>query len=472
MKQVQKSQGVQQGLATAAIAFSVLLSGCKEAKETTVPPVEPPSPREPDPVSQSDFVQSYLRGDFQAIQNGAVIQPGDVSTDVIRVQRFLSQLFPEFDLSSSSFDAETEAAVMQFQELYNLLHPDTLPADGRVGPETLEAMVEVGNRMMDLGVNRMEPLLREAYVEHHAEDLERVRDYAETLRRGTSGEDVYAAQVLLKMAAPGLGTDVDGAFGPQTAEHLTIFQRHVNNHFDFPLLPENGRLTPATLYALERVALDQPIDVVRLSLLRHVQPERPASPSRVASQSYYNEPIRASDGPLVGYSRDWGGAKTEVQCRVMAAALEHCADLPVDDQAAFLAILAFESGFNPSAANPFSSAASCPQFIDSTGEAHGVTDDTRFEINTVMRAYRSHFDEMKRRCAVAGERGCESLYTLHYAGSFNSRYTAQGRQHAEQVNNQHYSEMERTLSFLWERGYLERPNSAVAHGESELREAG
>lgn len=138
--------------------------------------------------------------------------------------------------------------------------------------------------------------------------------------------------------------------------------------------------------------------------------------SSTASWSHFNKPI-PDDGNPHGFSRRPGDASPEVQKQVIDSLLKECADrgLSKQDAAYVLAIARLESGFNPDAASPSSSAAGIGQFIDRTGKAYNLDDKNRFDIDANSKALVGHYLDNKALVKSQGL-GQEHIYKLHHDG--------------------------------------------------------
>lgn len=115
-----------------------------------------------------------------------------------------------------------------------------------------------------------------------------------------------------------------------------------------------------------------------------------------ASYSHYLEPISPDNPTLHGYSRRWGDASPELQRTVIHELLNQAFTIGfTPKQTAFLlATTRVESGFNPDAAAQSTSASGLGQFIDATGDALGLTDQTRFSIGENASAFVTHLSAM------------------------------------------------------------------------------
>jgi hypothetical protein len=89
---------------------------------------------------------------------------------------------------------------------------------------------------------------------------------------------------------------------------------------------------------------------------------------QVCAESWFNWPINYRDGQLHGNSRAWGDVSDEVRQEVIRLWLIRCLDLKFSEEVArFELVKVFiESGFNPDAAAPTSSACGPSQYINKT----------------------------------------------------------------------------------------------------------
>lgn len=139
----------------------------------------------------------------------------------------------------------------------------------------------------------------------------------------------------------------------------------------------------------------------------------PYRDSQLKAWSHYLEPINLDPSRLSGNSRIWGDATPEVQSRAIDSLTEasRAAGLGVRDTAHVLAIARIESGFNPDAAAGTSSASGLGQFIDKTGEAYGLDDTNRFDVDAQASALVAHFIDNR---ALAQRRGQDEAYIYKY----------------------------------------------------------
>ena len=119
-----------------------------------------------------------------------------------------------------------------------------------------------------------------------------------------------------------------------------------------------------------------------------------------------------------GNSRAPGDASPEVLNYVKGTIVEvaKAKGLGLEDTAMILAIAHHESGFNPSAAAPTTSAHGVGQFINKTGEAYKLTDDNRWDVNAQVDALVSHYIDNKELAEKKGKEGMEWIYAYHHDG--------------------------------------------------------
>ena len=132
----------------------------------------------------------------------------------------------------------------------------------------------------------------------------------------------------------------------------------------------------------------------------------------VAPHSYYNDPVTEK-----GFTRNAGGAPKEAQEEAIKAIIKVGRSLDAsDDEIAYaLATARYESGFNKYAAAKSSSAYGLGQFIDKTGQAYGLTQGNRDDIELQAQALVEHVldnFELARKKGL----GVEYVYALHHDG--------------------------------------------------------
>ncbi len=159
---------------------------------------------------------------------------------VQQVQRRLNRIsrnypaIPKIYPTDGVFEAETEAAVKAFQEIFNLT------PDGIVGNATwyrIQAIYNSVKRLSDLNSEGL------AYA-----DIE--TQYPLDLKEGDSGIGVQVIQYLLSYVANFVGTvsstGIDGSFGPSTAAAVRSFQATYG-------LPQTGIMDQTTYNTLYNV---------------------------------------------------------------------------------------------------------------------------------------------------------------------------------------------------------------------------
>jgi hypothetical protein len=136
----------------------------------------------------------------------------------------------------------------------------------------------------------------------------------------------------------------------------------------------------------------------------------------VARVSHFNDPI-PRDGKPHGYSRLAGDAPAEVKQYVVNTLISECQKhgLGREDTAHVLAIARLESGFNPDAAAPSSSACGVGQFIHATGEQYGLTGKNRFDVHDNTKAMVEHYVENKELAQAHGK-GEAYIYKYYHDG--------------------------------------------------------
>lgn len=93
----------------------------------------------------------------------------------------------------------------------------------------------------------------------------------------------------------------------------------------------------------------------------------PSAFPKIVKHSHFNDPIERN-GRIHGFSRHWGDVSIALQPLVIESIIYCCRGhgMTLVDTAHILSIIRHESGWNPDAANPRSSASGLGQFIDKT----------------------------------------------------------------------------------------------------------
>ena len=130
---------------------------------------------------------------------------------------------------------------------------------------------------------------------------------------------------------------------------------------------------------------------------------------------------RSDQSNPVGLSRRWGDAPKEVKETVRSIILKESKQLSTEDQALLLAIAHLESGFNPSAKAPTTSAAGVFQIVKKTGLALGLLPEERYDATLNIRAgielFRENAARVKRRGKdLTREERAVAIYALHHDG--------------------------------------------------------
>ena len=145
------------------------------------------------------------------------------------------------------------------------------------------------------------------------------------------------------------------------------------------------------------------------------------APVRVYPTSRYLEPIDTSIGRLSGKSRVGGDATPEVKFTVAKLILDLSANLSEEQQVSLLTIASIESGFNPDAASPDSSAAGIFQIVKRTAASLDLKPSEVFEpsknILAGIRLFQSN-RQVKKELYVGRSTLERALldYALHHDG--------------------------------------------------------
>lgn len=177
------------------------------------------------------ILQNYFGNDVNIVRNapvrnvtesypGRLLRIGSYGGEDIRtIQRQLNRIrqnypsIPRIPDANGYFDSATQAAVRQFQRIFNLT------PDGIVGKATWYKIKQIYN-----AVKRLSELYSEGIT---ISEVERI--FSEVIRRGDRGRDVRTIQYYLNFL--GFFNDrlpqisVDGIFGPATENAVRTFQR-------------------------------------------------------------------------------------------------------------------------------------------------------------------------------------------------------------------------------------------------------
>ncbi len=106
--------------------------------------------------------------------------------------------------------------------------------------------------------------------------------------------------------------------------------------------------------------------------------------------------------------------KNEIINKIIVASQNN--GLSRHDTAYVLSMVELESGFNPNAANPQSSASGLGQFIDSTGKTRGITNENRWEVDTQINALVQQYI-INKAVAERNTLGEAGIYGAHHDGA-------------------------------------------------------
>ncbi len=177
------------------------------------------------------ILRNYYGNDINLVQNAPVKNIGESypgrllrigsygGEDIRTIQRQLNRIrqnypsIPRIPETNGFFDAATQAAVRQFQKIFNL------QVDGIVGKATWYQIKRIYN-----AVKKVSELYSEGIT---ISEVERI--FSEVIRRGDRGRDVRTIQYYLNFLAffndRLVPINVDGIFGPATENAVRTFQR-------------------------------------------------------------------------------------------------------------------------------------------------------------------------------------------------------------------------------------------------------
>lgn len=117
----------------------------------------------------------------------------------------------------------------------------------------------------------------------------------------------------------------------------------------------------------------------------------------------------------------WGAAPRAEQYKTMQLILSATKDLSIQERALLLCIARVESGFNPKAKNPSSSASGVFQIINATAAALGLKLEERFDAKANIAAMLKLFEEYQTRIKTKYPNASEDewvllTYALHHDG--------------------------------------------------------
>ena len=197
-----------------------------------------------DGLTPIEILRYYYGDDIEIVRNVPVqgltdslppvtLRLGSISENVRRVQIRLNRIsqnypnIPKIYPTDGIFDANTEKAVIAFQETFNLT------PDGIVGEATWYAIQRIY-----AAVKKLSELNSEGLSFNEVS-----QQFVETLQIGSTGVGVSILQYYLSYIALFVGTvgnvAIDGSFGPSTEEAVKDFQRTYG-------LPVNGVVDEVT----------------------------------------------------------------------------------------------------------------------------------------------------------------------------------------------------------------------------------
>lgn len=197
------------------------------------------------------ILRNYYGSDIKLVTNapvksitesypGTLLFLGSAGEDVRTIQRQLNRIranypsIPKINSTDGIFEADTKAAVRQFQSLFNL------DVDGIVGKATWYKIKQIYN-----AVKKVSELYSEGIT---ISEIERI--FSTVLRRGSRGSEVKVVQYYLAFIGffnarlPQIA--VDGIFGEETENAVRSFQSLYN-------LTADGIVGRLTWYALQNV---------------------------------------------------------------------------------------------------------------------------------------------------------------------------------------------------------------------------
>ncbi|MDO4515950.1 MAG: peptidoglycan-binding protein [Bacillota bacterium] len=199
-------------------------------------------------TNSMDILRTYYGDDIELVVNapiqniqysypGAAMRRGDRSPD-IRIAQFMlnriSQAYPaipKIPIVDGFFGPQTEAAVRQFQKIFNLT------SDGIIGKGTWYTMVQLYSGLLRLSelVSEGQPLSQLNF------------DYEEFLSYGQQSQRVAFLQYLLSILSQFYTNipfvTIDGVYGPATRQAVMALQRDAG-------LPQTGSVSEATWDAI------------------------------------------------------------------------------------------------------------------------------------------------------------------------------------------------------------------------------
>ena len=147
---------------------------------------------------------------------------------------------------------------------------------------------------------------------------------------------------------------------------------------------------------------------------------------KVASQSYYNDPIAKE-----GFTRNAGGAPESDQLNAIEEIITvgRRLDATEEEIALALSFARYESGFNIYAAARSSSAYGLGQFIDDTGSSYGLNEGNKDDLSMQAQAL-IEFTQYNVGLSEKRGKGLEYVYKYHHDGpNKNSGGLSKSKEH-------------------------------------------
>lgn len=231
-----------------------------------------------------DNIELVVEAPIQDIQSsypGTPLRLGSVGQEVVIVQTMLNRIsqnypaIPKIRPVIGAFDENTEAAVKEFQRIFNLT------PDGIVGKATWYKMV-----YLYVGVTRLSELVSQGQTFFAVQF-----QFPGILREGSSGTEVEVLQYMLALLAEFDNSlsplQMDGVFGPNTTRAVRSYQQMAG-------LAVDGVVGPATWNSIYRhfIQADQYLRRDMSQFPRNATQAVPASVSEVGSagEGYENTP--------------------------------------------------------------------------------------------------------------------------------------------------------------------------------------
>ena len=235
-------------------------------------------------------------------------------------------------------------------------------------------------------------------LSHNISVLESTINEHGTLHRGSRSEGVKSLQYIINLVLPEESLESDGVYGPKTEQAVATFQRFYNQRSTTGVpISIDGKFGRESLKAMKdvlgltdkKIAREPSTDgtsvVVEESLNNSADKDlamllpwpHPLPKEGIVPYSRMLEHID-NERDLKGRSRAYADADDRIRVEIMKLILDKSKEFDLQDQATILAIVAYESGFNPDAATPSTSAAGLFQIVRETGYKLGLREGEFF----------------------------------------------------------------------------------------------